>query len=106
MLTEQECIDLCELSEEEIRAIAEHEHVPEVVAAELGQCLVQTHAGQWLIKRYIMEDIEQAQAAGRTEKAQQLEGVLERFDATHPTYNLRPAKAVRPKRLPQAMRRY
>lgn len=65
MLTEQECLDLCELSEEEIQAIAEHEHVPEVIAAELGQCLVQTHAGQWLIRRYIMEDIAHAQVMGR-----------------------------------------
>ena len=36
MLTYQDCVGLCELSEAEIRAIAEHEHLPEVVALELG----------------------------------------------------------------------
>lgn len=36
MLTLQECLDFCELSEEQICAIAEHEHVPEIIAAELA----------------------------------------------------------------------
>lgn len=101
MLTEQECLDLCELSEDEIQAIAEHEHVPEVIAAELGQCLVQTHAGQWLIRRYIMEDIAHAQVMGRTGRVAELNGVLERFEANHPTYDLRPKP---PRKLPQPYR--
>ncbi len=89
MLTEQECLDLCDLDEDEIHAIAEHEHVPEVVAAELGQCLLQTHTGQWLIKRYIMDDIAHAAAEGRHDKAVALEAVLKRFNRDHPTYQLR-----------------
>ena len=36
MLTLQDCIELSELSEEEILAIAEHEHIPEMLAIELG----------------------------------------------------------------------
>lgn len=103
MLTEQECLDLCELTDEEILAIAEHEHVSEVVAAELGQCLMQSHVGQWLIKRYIMDDITHAEGAGRSDKAQALTEVLRRFEANHPTYDLRPKP---PKKLPQAYRRH
>ena len=34
MLTFDDCLGLCELSEEEIRAIAEHEHLPEIVALD------------------------------------------------------------------------
>ena len=37
MLTLTDCLELSELSEEEILAIAEHEHVPEIVDAEPGQ---------------------------------------------------------------------
>ena len=40
IVTVQECVDMSELSNEAIRAIAEHEHIPEVVAAELGQELL------------------------------------------------------------------
>ena len=35
MLTYQDCVGMCELTEDEIRAIAEHEHLPELVALEL-----------------------------------------------------------------------
>ena len=36
MLTIQDCIELSELSEDEILAIAEHEHIPEMAAVEMG----------------------------------------------------------------------
>ena len=42
MLTLQDCIELSELTEEEILAISEHEHIPEMVALELGNYLVHT----------------------------------------------------------------
>ena len=40
MLTFEDCLELCALSDEEIRAIAEHEHTPEIVALELGDFLI------------------------------------------------------------------
>ena len=42
MLTIQDCIELSELSEDEILAIGEHEHLPEIVALEMGNYLVHT----------------------------------------------------------------
>ncbi|HNX49668.1 MAG TPA: hypothetical protein PKL08_05860 [Thermoanaerobaculaceae bacterium] len=39
MLTYEDCVGLTDLEEEEIEAISQHEHVPEMVAAELGCCL-------------------------------------------------------------------
>jgi hypothetical protein len=32
VLTFEDCLGLCALDEDEIRAIAEHEHIPEIVA--------------------------------------------------------------------------
>jgi hypothetical protein len=72
------------LTEEEIQAIAEHEHVPEVVAAELGSCLLESSEGICLIRRYMVEDIENAQLHGKPAKAMQLNHVLNHFNATHP----------------------
>ena len=60
MLTMEECIALSELTEEEIAAIAEHEHVPEIVALELGNYLVHTASGQRRIKAMIADDIRHA----------------------------------------------
>ena len=40
MLSLEDCLALCELSEDEVLAIAHHEHLPEIAAAELGNYLV------------------------------------------------------------------
>ncbi len=39
MLRLEDCLALCDLSEDEVLAIAEHEHIPEMAAAELGNSL-------------------------------------------------------------------
>ncbi len=35
-LTVEDCLAMCELTEPEVHAIAQHENIPEVVAAALG----------------------------------------------------------------------
>ena len=84
MLTFEDCIALCGLSEDEIAAIAEHEHIPEITALELGDYLVQTDDGELLIKKMIIDDIEHSRANGNIEHAELLELVLKRFVLTHP----------------------
>jgi hypothetical protein len=39
MITLGDCIGFCGLTEEEVLAIAEHEHLPEITAAALAQYL-------------------------------------------------------------------
>ncbi len=84
MLTLQECLEFCDLTEDEILAIAEHEHVPEIVAAELGECLLRSEDGVCLIRRYMQDDIANAESQGRHGRANRLHRVLDHFNATHP----------------------
>ncbi|MDX1654766.1 MAG: hypothetical protein R3310_06100 [Candidatus Competibacteraceae bacterium] len=84
MLTLQECLEFCELTEDEILAIAEHEHVPEIVAAELGDCLLRSEDGVCLIRRYMLDDIHNAELHGRHQRALFLHQVLDRFNQVHP----------------------
>jgi hypothetical protein len=84
MLTLKECLDFCELSEEEIHAIAEHEHVPEIVAAGLGSSLLRSRLGIQAIQNYILDNIHYAQSQGETGKAEHLKEVLSQFSALHP----------------------
>ncbi len=84
MLSLQECIDFSNLTEDEIEAIAEHEHIPEIVAAELGATLLQTTSGVCLIKLYLLENIEQARSRGNFDKANRLEALYRRFNRDHP----------------------
>ncbi len=86
MLTYQEVIDLSDLTLDEIDAIAEHEHVPELVAAEIGHYIVESPDGVRRIKRIILDDIDNAERHGKTEHALYLKGVLKHFVVTHPEH--------------------
>ena len=85
MLSYQDCVELSDLTEEEIEAIAEHEHLPEMAALELGSYLVHSPEGVPMIKRIILEDIEEERRRGHADKALKLKLVLKHFVDTHPT---------------------
>ena len=83
MLTIEDCIALSELTEEEIDAIAEHEHVPEMVAVEMGNYLIHSPGGEKRIKRIIVEDIAAARRRGDLVHAAKLKLVLKHFVEHH-----------------------
>ncbi|WP_428609782.1 hypothetical protein [Sedimenticola sp.] len=89
MLTLEDCLGLCELDEEEIMAIAEHEHIPEIVALELAQYLVHLPEGTVVIKRMILDDIDHAKSCQNFAHAQALENALKHFVASHPEFTVR-----------------
>jgi hypothetical protein len=84
MLTLEDCIALSELTEEEILAIAEHEHIPEMAAAELGSYLVQTTEGETRISVMIRDDIDHAHRVGDFKRAALLRCCLRHFLEHHP----------------------
>ncbi len=85
MLTLRDCLALSDLNEDEVQLIAEHEHIPEIVAAELGNELLHSADGVTTIKAYILDCVEHARRAGDFDRADALYAVYRRFDAAHPT---------------------
>ena len=83
MLTYEDCLGLCQLSEEEIRAIAEHEHLPEIVALELGNCLIRSPNGDMLVSHMVIDDIRAAERRGDLVRAAQLKHTLRQFIEDH-----------------------
>jgi hypothetical protein len=83
MLTLQDCIELSELDEDEILAIAEHEHIPEMAAVEMGHYLIQTPTGEKRIKHMILDDIQAARDHGNLRHAAALKLALRHFIETH-----------------------
>lgn len=79
MLTIEDCIALSDLTLEEIDAIAEHEHLPVVVAAELGCCLVHRPDGRRMLRAMIRDDIDAARARNDDHRAAELKLVLQHF---------------------------
>jgi hypothetical protein len=61
MITLEDCVGLCGLTEEEVLAIAEHEHLSEIAATALAAYLLsQEHGGEKVLDM-IVDDIRQAQ---------------------------------------------
>jgi DNA repair protein RadC len=83
MLTIEDCIGLSELTEEEILAIAQHEHIPEMAAVELGNYLIHTPSGERRIKAMIVDDIEDARRSGNAHRVVMLKLCLKRFLESH-----------------------
>ena len=85
MLTLKDCLELSELSEDEVHLIAEHEHIPEIVACELGSELLHSDEGVTRIKSYMLDCVETARRAGDPVRAEALYAIYRRFDDSHPT---------------------
>lgn len=84
MLSLEDCIGMCGLTEEEVRALAQHEHIPEIAATELGNYLVSSPEGELCIKAMIRDDVANARARGDRERELLLKLVLRDFVLQHP----------------------
>jgi hypothetical protein len=83
MITLQDCIGLCGLTEEEVLAVAEHEHLPEIAATALAQYLLSEEHGAEKIRDMIVDDVRQAQNSGDKKHVLTLLHVLHHFLNTH-----------------------
>ena len=85
MITLEDCVGLCGLTEEEVLAIAEHEHLPEIAATALAAYLLSKEHGSEKVLKMIVDDIRQAQfISGDKEHVVTLLHVLHHFLKTHP----------------------
>lgn len=84
MITLEDCVALCGLTEEEVLAIAQHEHLPEIAAAALAEYLLSQAHGSEKVRDMIVDDIRQAQLVRDKEQLLMLLHVLHHFLRTHP----------------------
>jgi len=84
MLSIEDCLGLCGLSEDELQLVAEHEHVPLIVAAELAAGLLRTPRGTYVLRGYMLDVLEKAVATGENDRARRLDRIIAGFVAAHP----------------------
>jgi hypothetical protein len=84
MIALEDCLAMCDLTPDEIAAIAEHEHMPEVAAAALGSYLIHRERGARAVRDMIRDDIRHAIRAGDGRHARQLVATLSHFLRDHP----------------------
>ena len=84
MLSFEDCVAFCDLTEEEIAAIAEHEGIPDLPAAELGAALLSRPDGPARIRAMILDEIEAARRHRDALRSTRLKLVLRHFSECHP----------------------
>jgi hypothetical protein len=85
---------MCGLDRDQIDAIAEHEHVPEVAAAALGHYLIEhMHHGPEKIRDMIVDDLCSALRRDDRHHAAELLMALRHFYHAHPEVRHMPARA-------------
>jgi len=84
MITLEDCLAFCGLTEQEVLAIAEHEHMPEIAAAALAEYLMCREHGTEKIRDMIVDDIRASQARNDRQHVLTLLHVLHHFLRTHP----------------------
>jgi hypothetical protein len=84
MISLDECIGMSGLQEEEVAVVAEHEHVPLMIAAELAQTLLETPKGLYRLHG-MFQDRLAVLAAGRDRaKERQIANLYAQFRVRHP----------------------
>ncbi len=80
----EDCLAFCDLTEEEVLAIAEHEHMPEMAAIAYAQYLARKEHGPELICEMIVDDIRSAQRRNDGDHVRDLLHVLHHFVRSYP----------------------
>jgi hypothetical protein len=84
MISLEDCIGMCGLDADEVAAIGEHEHIPDIAAAALADYLLKQAGGPQRIRMMIVEDIHKALDAGHIRHAAELFMALRHFFKQHP----------------------
>jgi hypothetical protein len=100
MLTYNDCLGLSGLTPEQVAALTRHEHLPEIVALEMGWSLCGTPEGRRRVRQMILDEVATACRHGDPQGAARLGLALHHFLAAHPGC---PAGAGAREALPQAL---
>jgi hypothetical protein len=84
MLSIRDCMDYCDITEEEVELVAEHEGILDSAAAQIMCGLVQTNEGVAIVTRYMLDLADRADRRGDHERALRTLAVCARFMADHP----------------------
>src|SRR5450759_49786 len=84
MISLEDCIAFSGLDEDEVAAIGEHEHIPDIATTALANYLLKQPHGGDAIREMIVDDIHQALDAGHVRHAAELFMALPHFLDQHP----------------------
>ena len=78
MLTLQDCIGICGLSSDQVEAIADHEHLNMIIAAEWAECTLDKPNGRDIVKDVLADEVALCRAVGDYQRSRRYQlGLLE-----------------------------
>jgi hypothetical protein len=84
MISFEDCVAMCGLDRDEVAAVAEHEHIPDIAAAALANFILARAGGEMEIRKMLIDDIHESLDAGKIRHAAELMMALRHFVAQHP----------------------
>lgn len=84
MLSIRDCLDYCDLTDDEIELFAEHEGITDAAAAQVVCGMVQTPEGVLMLTNYMQDLVARATERGETDRAERAKNACARFMADHP----------------------
>ncbi len=83
MLTLRDCLDMADVTEDEIAAIVRHERIPPIVALELGHHLLGTSAGAKKLRDFIADNVAAAQSRHNCRECEKFSCTLAQYLEHH-----------------------
>lgn len=84
MISIKDCLDYCDLTEDEVAVIAEHEHLPYASAVQLACCLAQSDGGSEVLRCLLKNALCDAENCGRIQTLDEAQRAYTQFAANHP----------------------
>ncbi len=88
MISLEDCTAMCGLDAQQIEAIAEHESIPNILAAALADHLLHQVGGADRICQMILDDIGMATQTGHADRVAELSEALNHFLQRHPVHEV------------------
>lgn len=86
MISMKDCLDYSDLTEDEVAAIAAHEHLPYPCAVELACCLAQSQEGAEVLRCLLKDAVCDAKSCHRAEALKTARRAFRQFAANHPKH--------------------
>ena len=83
MLTYLDCLGMCDFSQDEINAIAHHEHISGMQAIALAEGLIHRRDGAVKLEQLLLDELAEAIREGDDRRALSMELLLQRFRHQH-----------------------
>lgn len=87
MLTMRDCLDYCDLTDEEVDMLARHEHISGDIAAPFACSLVQTEEGVAFFSQSLSDVVAEAIEDGRPDDVGHALEIYAEFCAAHPLHH-------------------